>query len=134
MCVLFEFISTLKRLDVIEADRDRWQRPSDVLKALDLHETEVAVDLGSGAGYFALKLSPLVGQRGEVIAVDIRRLSMFFLRIRAILRNQHNLRIIVGDDDNPRLTGLPKKRVRHPVCRLCPTKICVTARAISFSW
>ena len=103
MYVLFAFISTLKRLDVIEADRDRWQRPSDVLKALDLHEAEVAVDLGSGAGYFSLKLSPLVGQRGEVIAVDIRRLSLFFLRIRAILRNQHNLRIIVGDNEDPRL-------------------------------
>lgn len=103
MYVLFEFTSTLRRLDVIEADRDRWQRPSDVLQALDLHEGNVAVDLGSGAGYFALKVAPVVGERGEVIAVDIRRLSLFFLRVRAFGRKQHNLRIAVGAKDNPHL-------------------------------
>ena len=51
---------------MVEADRDRWQRPSDVLQALDLHEGNVAVDLGSGAGYFALRAAAVVGQRGEV--------------------------------------------------------------------
>jgi len=55
---LYSFTSTLRQLDLIEADRDRWQRPSDVIRALDLREGNTVVDLGSGAGYFALKLSP----------------------------------------------------------------------------
>jgi predicted methyltransferase len=47
----------VNRLDRVEIDRDQWQRPAEVLQALDLRDGTSAVDLGSGAGYFALKLS-----------------------------------------------------------------------------
>jgi ubiquinone/menaquinone biosynthesis C-methylase UbiE len=95
--------NTLNRLNVVEAERDRWQRPSDVLRSLSVSEGSVVVDLGSGAGYFTVRLAPVVGRRGEVIAVDLRRPSVFFLRIRALLRNQHNISIIVGTPDDPHL-------------------------------
>lgn len=100
---LYAFTSTLNRLNVVEAERDSWQRPSEVLRALQLREGNTVVDLGSGAGYFALKLSPVVGKRGHVLAVDLRKLSLFFLWTRALLRGQHNVHIIVGEEDNPRL-------------------------------
>ena len=100
---LYSFTNTLNRLDVVESERDQWQRPLDVLRALDLREGNTVVDLGSGAGYFALKLSPAVGKRGQVLAVDLRRLSLFFLWTRALLRGQHNVHVIVGEEDNPRL-------------------------------
>ncbi len=61
------------------------------------------VDLGSGAGYFALKLSRTVGSRGEVIAVDIRRLPLAFLRIRALLQRRWNLRIVRSEPNDPHL-------------------------------
>jgi predicted methyltransferase len=67
---LYSFTNTLRQLDLIEAERDRWQRPSDVVRALDLREGNTAVDLGSGAGYFALKLSPAVGKTGQVLATS----------------------------------------------------------------
>ena len=95
--------NTLDRLTVVEAERDRWQRPSDVLRSLSVSEGSTVLDLGSGAGYFSLKLADLVGSRGQVIAVDLRRLSLFFLRIRALMRGKHNIRIIVGTADDPRL-------------------------------
>lgn len=105
--LVYSGLNTIRRLEVVEAERDRWQRPSEVIDALDLREGNVVVDLGSGAGYFALKLSPIVGRRGEVLAVDLRRLSLFFLWARAIGRSPRNVRIIVGDADNPRLpTGV----------------------------
>ena len=100
---LHSFTNTLHRLDGIESERDQWQRPVDVLRALDLREGDTVVDLGSGAGYFALKLSHAVGNRGQVLAVDLRRLSLFFLWTRALLRGQHNVHVIVGEEDNPRL-------------------------------
>jgi len=74
---LYSFTSTLNRLDVVESERDRWQRPLDVLRVLDLRPGNTVVDLGSGAGYFALKLSSAVGERGQVLAVDLRKLSLF---------------------------------------------------------
>ena len=46
-------IQTLDRLNVVERERDQWQRPSEVIQALNLTEGSAVVDLGSGAGYFA---------------------------------------------------------------------------------
>lgn len=103
MYVLYSVLNTLQRLEVVESERDHWQRPGDILSALDLREGKVVVDLGSGAGYFALKISPVVGNRGEVLAVDIRKLSLSFLWIRAALRSPHNILVIVGEEDTPRL-------------------------------
>jgi len=104
LSTLYSFTNTLCQLDLIEAERDRWQRPVDVLRALDLREGNTVVDLGSGAGYFALKLSPAVGKKGQVLAVDLRRLSLFFLWTRALLRGQRNVQVTVGTDGDP---GLP---------------------------
>ena len=100
---LYSFTNTLRRLDVVESERDQWQRPLDVLRALDLREGNTVVDLGSGSGYFALKLSAAVGERGQVLAVDVRKLSLFFLWTRALLRDQRNIHAVVGEEDNPRL-------------------------------
>ena len=100
---LYAFTSTLNRLDTVELERDQWQRPLDIIRALNLQPGNTVVDLGSGAGYFALKLSPAVGERGQVLAVDLRRLSLVFLWTRALLRGQHNIHVIVDEEDNPRL-------------------------------
>jgi len=101
--VAYQAFRTLQTLAAVEADRDQWQRPADVIQPLNLKDGSVVVDFGSGAGYFALKLSEAVGARGTVIAVDLRRLSLFFLRIRALRQNKHNIRIIVGEPDDPHL-------------------------------
>jgi ubiquinone/menaquinone biosynthesis C-methylase UbiE len=100
---LYAFTNTLKRLDEVESERDQWQRPLDVMRALDLREGQTIVDLGSGAGYFALKLAPAVGKRGRVLAVDLRKLSLFFLWTRALLGGQHNIQVMVGEEDDPNL-------------------------------
>jgi ubiquinone/menaquinone biosynthesis C-methylase UbiE len=103
MYVLYSAIDTLRRLDVIESERDQWQRPAEVLQALDLRPGNVVVDLGSGAGYFALKLSAIVGKEGRVLAVDVRKLPLSFLWIRALLSQKRNIRVVLSDEDNPRL-------------------------------
>jgi predicted methyltransferase len=51
-------IGTLRALTVVERDRDTWQRREEVLRPLDLRPGQTVVDLGSGAGYFALKMAP----------------------------------------------------------------------------
>jgi predicted methyltransferase len=101
--VLSGISGTLNRLDIVEAERDRWQRPADVLRILGVREGTTVVDFGSGAGYFSLKIAGVVGDQGKVVAVDLRRLSLFFLRIRAWMWNRHNIDIIVAKPDDPQL-------------------------------
>jgi SAM-dependent methyltransferase len=99
----FRGIRTLQTLTAVEAERDQWQRPADVIRALNLKDGSAVVDLGSGAGYFTLKLSDVAGASGKVIAVDLRRFSLLFLHIRAWLQGKHNIEIILGDPDDPHL-------------------------------
>ena len=101
--VLNQAVNTLHELTRVEAERDQWQRPADVLQALDLKPGSIVVDLGSGAGYFALKISSSIGDRGEVLAVDLRRLSLTFLWIRSVLQHRHNVSVIVGEPGDPHL-------------------------------
>ncbi len=99
----YQGLNTLSRLNVVEAERDQWQRPSDVIQALDLKAGNVVVDLGCGSGYFTLKLSTPVGQGGRVLAEDIRRLPLVFLWVRTFQRRQHNVGIVLGEPDDPHL-------------------------------
>ena len=96
-------LDTISRLDVIEAERDQWQRPSDIIGALDLKPGNVVVDLGCGSGYFTLKLSLSVGEGGRVIAEDIRRLPLGFLWFRTVRRREHNVTIVHGEPNDPHL-------------------------------
>jgi SAM-dependent methyltransferase len=103
LSVLYQGIAALARLEVVESERDRWQRPSEVIQALGLREGAVVADLGCGAGYFALKLARVVGAQGRVFPEDIRRLPLLFLWTRAWRRQLHNIDVILGDPDDPRL-------------------------------
>jgi ubiquinone/menaquinone biosynthesis C-methylase UbiE len=99
----FQALNTLNQLDVIEAERDNWQRPLDVIRALNLKQGDTVVDLGCGSGYFSLKLSDAVGHNGKVIAEDIRRLSLAFLWMRTLRKEKHNIRVLLGEVDDPHL-------------------------------
>jgi ubiquinone/menaquinone biosynthesis C-methylase UbiE len=99
----YSALNTISRLDQVEAERDQWQRPSEVLHALDIKPGDLVVDLGCGSGYFALRLSPQAGKDGRVLAEDIRRLPLVFLWFRTILKNQRNITVIHGDVTDPQL-------------------------------
>ncbi|HET8550136.1 MAG TPA: class I SAM-dependent methyltransferase [Bryobacteraceae bacterium] len=48
--------------------RDSWQKPDEVLRALNLRIDEIVADLGAGSGYFTRRLARAAG---KVYAVDI---------------------------------------------------------------
>jgi predicted methyltransferase len=100
---IYQALNTLSQLNVVEAERDQWQRPSEVVRALDLSPGNAVLDLGCGSGYFTLKLSAQVGNNGRVMAEDIRWLPLVFLWVRAAQRGDHNVRVIHGDPEDPHL-------------------------------
>jgi predicted methyltransferase len=103
LSTIHQAIQTLSRLDFVERERDQWQHPSEILRQLNVKDGDTAVDLGCGAGYFTLKLSPLVGPGGSVLALDIRRLPLFFLWIRKMTHGEYNVRLSRVEPDDPRL-------------------------------
>jgi predicted methyltransferase len=87
-----------------EADREQWQRASDVLQALRLRADAVVADVGAGAGFFTARLSKVVGPAGVVYAVDIRPTSIQNLEDRVARENLTNVKVVQGKVDDP---GLP---------------------------
>jgi ubiquinone/menaquinone biosynthesis C-methylase UbiE len=99
----YQVVRTVQQLTIVEAERDRWQRPNDIIHELNLNRNSTVVDLGCGSGYFALRLSRVVNSGGSVLAVDIRRLPLTFLWIRAVIHGAHNVRTILGDPEDSHL-------------------------------
>jgi SAM-dependent methyltransferase len=101
--LIYQLTQALYQLRLAEAERDRWQRPNEVIESLQLKDGDTVADVGCGVGYFTLKLAPKVAEHGSVLAEDILDESLTFLCVRAFLRHQSNIRVIHGSSDDPHL-------------------------------
>lgn len=82
--------------------RDATQKPHEVIQALALDPSAVVADIGSGTGYFSVRLAHAV-PRGRVYGVDIEPDMVKFLADRARREKLANVRAIQGAPDDPRL-------------------------------
>jgi ubiquinone/menaquinone biosynthesis C-methylase UbiE len=99
----YSALNTISRLDVVETERNQWQRPAEIVQVLAIQPGDTVAEIGCGSGYFSLKLSRAVGKAGRVYAEDIRRLPLVFLWFRAILKNDLNIRVVHGAERDPHL-------------------------------
>lgn len=83
-------------------ERDAWQKPAEVIQALELTPNMVVADIGSGTGYFAVRLAAAVPQ-GRVWGVDIEPAMVRYLNARADKADLDNLHSILGAPDGPLL-------------------------------
>lgn len=58
-------------------EREKWQKPEEVIKFLGNLKGKTIVDIGAGTGYFAFRLAPLVK---TVIAADVDERFLDFMR------------------------------------------------------
>jgi arsenite methyltransferase len=86
--------------------RDAWQRPEDVLRAMELAPTMSVADVGAGTGYFAVRLARAV-PAGEVTATDIEPNMVRFVNERA-REGLPNLRAILATQSG---SGLARESV-----------------------
>jgi ubiquinone/menaquinone biosynthesis C-methylase UbiE len=84
-------------------ERDKWQRPAEVVKALGLKKGAVVADLGAGTGYFMPYLSAAAGENGTVFAVEPEPKLVEHLRERAEKTGAANVVPVLASLDNPRL-------------------------------
>jgi len=85
-------------------DREGEERPSLVIKNLDLKPTDVVADIGAGSGYFSFLIAPLVPQ-GKVIAQDIQQEMLDFVEGNKKLKKITNVEPLLGTIEDTRLPG-----------------------------
>ena len=83
--------------------RDAWQRPGEVLDALGAGPGKRIADIGSGSGYFTIRLAERVGAGGKVYAVDVDRAALDRLRERAQGAGLAQVEVVPGDPADPHL-------------------------------
>ncbi len=87
-------------------ERDAYQKPHEVITALNLKPGEVIADLGAGSGYFTFPLARHVGDTGRVYAVDVSPDMILHLnrRIRE-LQSRNVVTVLCAPDDPLLLDG-----------------------------
>jgi predicted methyltransferase len=86
-----------------QPDRDAADENGQIVRALGIDQGWTVADIGAGAGYHTLRLSPVVGPSGRVIAQDV--VEAYIHELRGVVHKQHltNVDFVVGAYDDPRL-------------------------------
>jgi cyclopropane fatty-acyl-phospholipid synthase-like methyltransferase len=81
-----------------DPSRDDWQKPQELIKALQIPETAVIGDLGAGTGYFSSRLAKQFPQ-ATVFAIDNEKDMTVFLQKRADKEQLKNLKPVLSESD-----------------------------------
>jgi arsenite methyltransferase len=84
--------------------RDAYQKPHEILTALNLKPGEFIADIGSGSGYFTFRLAHQVGDKGKVFAVDVSPDMILHINRRIRELKVTNVVSILADPDDPLLS------------------------------
>ena len=82
-----------------------------VSRLADVHERMSVADIGAGEGYYTVRLSPLVGPKGRVLAEDIIPETVRALGQRIQRERLDNVAIRLGEPNNPQLPAASFDRV-----------------------
>jgi SAM-dependent methyltransferase len=82
--------------------RDVWQKPDEILDALQLPPTARVADIGAGTGYFSVRIAKRV-PNGKVFAVDIEPDIVRYLGERAHREHLHILQPVLASANSPNL-------------------------------
>lgn len=93
---------------LIRDTREQEERPSEVIKQLDLKPGMVVCDMGCGNGFYSLTMAKLVAPEGKVLAVDIQPEMLHLLELRAKDEGVTNIEPVLSTIIDPKL---PKESV-----------------------
>ncbi len=85
-----------------DPERDKWQKPHEVITALKLAPDAAVADIGSGTGYFAVRFAHML-PKGRVYGVDVEPDMVKYLAERATKEKLANLTAVAGAPDDARI-------------------------------
>ncbi|MDB5693235.1 MAG: methyltransferase protein [Alphaproteobacteria bacterium] len=86
-----------------EDERDKLNEASTVMKLGDVEPGMTVADIGAGEGYYTVRLAPLVGKKGRVLAEDIVPQTRDNLARRVQRDNLDNVAVKLGMPSDPQL-------------------------------
>jgi len=86
-----------------EEHRDSLNEAGEIARLLELKPGMTVGDIGAGSGYHTVRLSPVVGPTGSVIAQDVTRSYLEQLARRVENMGLTNVRFALGQPHDPRL-------------------------------
>jgi predicted O-methyltransferase YrrM len=92
--------------------REKSEKVSDILAALQAEPGKQIADVGAGEGFYSLRIARAVGPSGRVTAVDVSETYLEKLRARLKQDNVTNVDVVVGAEDDPRLRASTSTRRR----------------------
>ncbi len=111
-----------------DPERDQWQRPAEVVKAMKLNAGDVVADIGAGTGYFTRRFAVAVGPVGRAIGLDIEQSMVTYMQEDAARLKLKNYEARVVRTDDPELAPMSVD-----VIFLCNTYHHIENRAAYFS-
>ena len=92
----------LEQLD--SEERDQYQKPRQVIEALNLKPGLAVADLGSGSGYFTRRFIEAVTETGKVYAVDVEPEMLKYAEESVVhMHRSYTAEFILARPDNPKL-------------------------------
>lgn len=84
-------------------ERDAWQKPVELVAALQIGKKSTVADIGAGTGYFNPHLAAAVGKKGRVIAIDVERSLVDHMTARAAQEGTPQVTPRLGRFEDPGL-------------------------------
>ncbi len=81
-------------------ERATWQKPDEVVKALQLRGTETVVDVGAGSGYFTFRFAKVL-PKGKVLATDIEPEMVRHMHHKVMTEKITNVQVSLADPKDP---------------------------------
>jgi len=119
-----QYIESLER-----GDRDKDQKPEEVIKALQLTEYMTIADIGAGSGYFTRKFVWAVQDKGMVYAVDIEPAMLKYNEeMVEHLHTPYNAKFMLAKPEDPMLP--PASVGRRELPRLRRGGVCCSGNCV----
>ncbi|MEM1347416.1 MAG: methyltransferase domain-containing protein [Myxococcota bacterium] len=94
-----------------DPSRDAWQKPEEILAAMQIAPGMILVDLGAGTGYLLPELASATGGAGKVVALDVSQQMITYLDDAIEAEGMANVSTLLGTHDDPKLDAQSVDRI-----------------------
>ncbi len=88
---------------LVSPEREKLERPEEVLDRMKLQSGQLVADLGAGVGWYSLRIAKRVAPSGAVFAVDVQQGMLDQLQARMKEAGVRNIYPVLGGEADPML-------------------------------